>query len=204
VNVNKVYANVRLAVPDATLVEINKYLLAELDSINARGVESLRKYAVVYPSTEGYGSPATRLDSQDFNYYPNIKCFILPSEVNLVEKIFSGNTQLREMSTADTMRETIPLKSYYIANTGELYLSFEPEDGDILTIVGRFGGQTVNTISDKYIPYLSNVIIAGLHSSEYKDPDAYAVYSRKAMDSKVVTNEAVSQTKGMKRNGRLY
>jgi hypothetical protein len=36
-DINKVYANVRLAVPDATLIEINKYLLAELDEINAKG-----------------------------------------------------------------------------------------------------------------------------------------------------------------------
>ena len=55
-NINSVYANVRLAVPDATLVEMNKYLLAEIDAINASGIESIRKYEIVYPVVAEYGT----------------------------------------------------------------------------------------------------------------------------------------------------
>ena len=59
-NINSVYANVRLAVPDATLVEMNKYLLAEIDAINASGIESIRKYEIVYPVVAEYGTVSER------------------------------------------------------------------------------------------------------------------------------------------------
>lgn len=203
-NVNKVYANVRLAVPDATIIEINKYLLAEIDAINAEGVESIRKYSITYPDTESYGSITERADGQSFNYYPDEKCFILPAEVSLVEKVIYAGKVLQEMNTAEMCAETIIGNAYYITQTGEMYLSFSPSDGDIITIMGSFGGQTADTLSDRWIPYLSNSIIAGLVSYEYKDADAYAVYSRKAAETRSYTLNSVVQTKYMRRNGRLY
>lgn len=203
-NINSVYANVRLAVPDATLVEMNKYLLAEIDAINASGIESIRKYKIVYPVGSGYGTVSERKHTQSFNYYPTEKCFILPSEVVLVEKIFYSGNQIKEMDTAQMVSETNYGYSYYITNTGEMYLSFDLADGETIIIMGSFGGHTTDTLPDKWIPYLSNSIIAGLVSHEYKDPDAYAVYSRKAMDSKAYTVSPATQTKYMRRNGRLY
>lgn len=204
-NINKVYANVKLAVPDATLIEMNKYLLAEIDTINARGIEGMRKYAVVYPTEESYGSPSDRTDSQTFNYYPDVKCFILPSEVALVEQIYHGTTKLSEMSMVDFVSQTeqVP-NAYYLSFNGEIYFYSELTEGDIITVVGSFGGLTADMLPDKYIPALSNAIIAGLVSNEYKDPDAFAIYSRRAAQSQIVTRESIVQTKYTKRNGRLY
>ena len=203
-NINKVYANVRLAVPGATIIEMNKYLLAEIDAINAEGIESVRKHVVIYPDTENYGSVSGRADAQTFNYYPSEKCFILPSDVVLVEKVFYAGKELREMDTAQMASGTYLGNAYYVASTGEMYLSFAPANGDVITIMGLFGGHTVDTLPDKWIPYLSNTVIAGLAASEYKDPDVYAIYSRKAMASKSSTMGNVQQTKFMRRNGRLY
>jgi hypothetical protein len=76
-----------------------------------------------------------------------------------------------------------------------MYLSFDLADGDIINISGRLGGVTVDLLPDRYIPMLSNSIIAGLVSNEYKDPDAYAIYSRKAEKSKLATRESIVQTK---------
>ena len=202
-NINKVYANVRLAVPNATLIQINKYLLAELDGINAAGIEGLRKYTVVH-ATGTYGTPQERTDGQAYNYYPDINCLIIPTEVSLIEKVFYGTTQLAEMTIDGYMAETQPENSYYVSYSGEMYFSFDVADAGVITIVGRFGGLTVDMLSDKYIPYLSNSIIAGLVSSEFKDPDAYAIYSRRAANSKPVSREHLVKTNYSRRNGRLY
>jgi hypothetical protein len=202
-DINKVYANVKLAVPEATLIEMNKYLLGLLDEINANGTEGIRSYTVV-SGTGTYGTPQQRVDGQSFNYYPDVKCFIIPSDVTLVEKVFLADQQLSEMSVSEYLSTTQPEYSYHITYTGEMYLSFDLEDGDIINVLGKFGGMTVDILNDRYIPYFSNSIIAGLTSNEYKDADAYAIYSRRARDSKVVTVQSIVQPKLMKRNGRLY
>jgi hypothetical protein len=202
-NINKVYANVRLAVPNATLIQINKYLLAELDDINASGIEGLRKYTVTH-ATGTYGTPQTRTDGQSYNYYPDVNCFIIPTEVSLIEKVYYGTTQLSEMTSEGYMAEVQPTDSFYVTHSGEMYFSFDMPDAAVITIMGRFGGLTVDMMSDRYIPALSNAIIAGLVSSEYKDADAYAIYSRRAANSKIVTKDHLIQTTYTKRNGRLY
>lgn len=202
-NINKVYANVRLAVPKATLPEINKYLLAESDEINARGIEGLRKYTIIHAIGD-YGTPEERLDGQAFNYYPDTNCFIIPSEVSLIEKVYYDNMQLSEMTADDYMSNVKPLYSFYITPSGEMYFSFTVPNMAKITIMGRFGGLTVDMLSDRYIPLLSNAIIAGLVSNEYKDADAYAIYSRRAANSRIITRDHLIQTTYTKRNGRLY
>jgi hypothetical protein len=202
-DINKVYANVKLAVPEATLLEMNKYLLSLLDEINANGAEGIRSYTVV-SGTGTYGTPQQRADGQTFNYYPNVKCLIVPSDVTLVEKVFLADQQLSEMSVSEYLSTTRPEYSYCITYTGEMYLSFDLEDGDVINILGKFGGMTVDILNDRFIPYMSNSIIASLVSNEYKDADAYAIYSRRARDSKVSTVQSIVQPKLMKRNGRLY
>lgn len=202
-DINKVYANVKLAVPEATLVEMNKYLLTALDEINGNGIEGLRQYTITIPTGE-YTTPASRTDGQAFNYYPNLKCFVLPSEILLIEKVFSGTTQLYEMTTAEYLTSERPTNAYFITYSGEMYFSVELSEGDTISIMGRFGGNTVDLLSDNYIPFLTNTIIAGLVSKEYKDADDYAIYSRKAAHSKLILGEGVVQTKSMLRNGRLY
>lgn len=202
-NVNKVYANVRLAVPNATLIQMNKYLLAEIDDINASGIEGLRKYTVTH-GTGSYGTPQDRTDGQVFNYYPDVNCFIIPSEVTLIEKVYYGTTQLSEMTHEGYLSAVQPADSYYVTFSGEMYLSTAIADAGEITIMGRFGGLTVDMLPDRYIPSLSNAIIAGLVSSEFKDADAYAIYSRRAERSKIVTKDHLIQTTYTKRNGRLY
>jgi hypothetical protein len=204
VNINKVYANVRLAVPDATLVEINRYLLAEIDAINATGIESIRRYSVSYPSEDDYGSPDGRIDGQGFNYYPGERCFVLPSSISLIERVYIDGSELSEMTLQELVSGITVPGRYYVTNSGEMYFSSDIANGSKITISGRFGGHDADTLSDKYIPFLTNSIIAGLTSHEYKDPDAYAIYSRKAEASRAVTENRVVQTKFMKRNGRLY
>lgn len=202
-NVNKVYANVRLAVPNATLIQMNKYLLAEMDDINGSGIEGLRKYTVIH-GTGDYGTPIERVDGQTFNYYPDVNCFIIPSEVSLIEKVYSGTTQLSEMTAEGYMSDTQPSNSYYVTYSGEMYFSTALADASEIAIKGRFGGLTVDMLPDKYISSLSNAIIAGLVSNEFKDPDAYAIYSRRAERSKIMTRDHLVQTSYIKRNGRLY
>ena len=206
-DINKIYANVRLVVPDATTIEINKYILATLDEINARGIETVRQYQVRHPDAEGgyrIGTPEERKDGQGFNYYPDLKCLILPSEITLLSRVIRKDKTAIAVGGYTHLKGNFGIPAYYLTQTGEMYFSVNLEDGEIITIIGSAGGITVDVLPDKYLPYLSNSAIAGLSSQEYPNPDTYAIYSRKATQSKLATLESMTSAVNIKRNGRLY
>lgn len=204
-DINKVYANTRLVIPEATTIEMNKYILAALDEINAKGIETVRQYKVKYPPAGMKSSmPEERIDGQGFNYYPELKCFILPSEITLLERvIYKGNSAIR-VGGYTHLRGNFGIPAFYLARTGEMYFSVDLEDGETITIEGSAGGLTVDVLPDKYLPYISNSVIAGLTSQEYLNPDLYAIYLRKVSQSKLATFESISGSINIKRNGRLY
>lgn len=209
-DINKIYANVRLVVPDATTIEMNKYILATLDEINAKGIETVRQYKVKHPPAGMESSmPEERKDGQGFNYYPDLKCLILPSEITLLSRVIRKDKTAIAVGGYTHLKGSfgIPgfdIPAYYLTQTGEMYFSVNLEDGEIITIIGSAGGLTVDVLPDKYLPYLSNSAIAGLSSQEYPNPDTYAIYSRKATQSKLATLESMTSAVNIKRNGRLY
>ena len=86
-DINKIYANVRLVVPDATTIEMNKYMLATLDEINAKTSDSPSIQSQASPAGMESSMPEERKDGQGFNDYPDLKCLILPSEITLLSRV---------------------------------------------------------------------------------------------------------------------
>lgn len=204
-NINIVYANIRLAIAEATRAEVNKYIILALNEINARGLERVFNVSVTHPP-EGYNTDIyARSDGQAFNYYPADKCLILPSSCLLVEKIYLGGVAIPAMTRDSFLLGALETQAYYLTDTGEMYFAEALDSGASIKIVGRAGGMTLDMLSDRYVPFITNAILAGLYSHEYKDADMYAVYSRKYEASRRnATYSNLVQNKLMIRNGRLY
>ena len=203
-NLNSVHAQVRLYIPEAGIAEMNKYLGSAMDEINSRGLERIVPITVTSPAGDYNADPLMRTDGQAFNYYPLMQCIVLPSTVSNVSKLLLNDVAIQQISLIDcTIGST--LQYYAISDTGEIYFTVPLVDGDVVKITGRASAITAAVLPDRYIPYLTYAILSGLYSDEYKNPDQYAIYSRKA---KSAYNSAASvnrgNVQGIKRNGRLY
>lgn len=201
---NNIIANVRLCVPSATIVQINKYLLAALDQINSYGVEKLLTVVAVHPEGEYNSDPDARTQKQAFNYYPEARCLILPSTVQLVQRAFYNDVQIFPISFDIYVANTAVRNSYYLTQSGEMYLTFALDNGSSLRLIVRAGGMTIDSLPDHYLPYFTDKILAGLYSREFKDADQYALYSRSAAKHEKAIRVNKVQTTWMPRNGRLY
>lgn len=204
-NVNTVYADVRLCIPDATLIEMNKYLQQALQYINSRGLERMHTITVVTATGTYDADPLNRTDGQLFNYYPLSKCLVLPSNVVNVQRLHVDGIEIPAINYNDYVQGVYLTQAYSITESGELYFVIALTDSSIVSITGRVGGLTPSSLPDQFIPYLANSILTGLYSKEYKDPDQYAVYMRKLNESKAYAfNVNKGKTQRTRRNGRLY
>ncbi|HPS38345.1 MAG TPA: hypothetical protein PL124_02925 [Candidatus Cloacimonadota bacterium] len=204
-NINTVYADVRLCIPNATLVEMNKYLQQALQYINSRGLERKVVIPVVTATGTYNADPLSRTASQTFNYYPLTKCLIVPSTISNVQRVYVDGIEVPLISFSDHIKGTYLTQTYCQTESGELYFTVSLTDASVVSITGRAGSLTPSTLPDRFIPYLANSIIAGLYSDEYKDSDQYAVYLRKANEGKAYAfNVEPGKVQNIRRNGRLY
>lgn len=204
-----VYSNVLMHVPDATQLEVNKYLQLALDEINSQGKETITAIAVVEPTSKPYGTPAERTLAQSFNYYPDVKCLVVPSSVTYVAKVYVNDTLYSPISASEYLKGEANLaiysgKAYYLSGTGEMYFITDLVDGDIVKILGKAGIGKLELLPDSYMAYLNYYVLCGLYASEYKDADQYAIYSRKLETVRNQTMQETRRLSWMKRNGRLY
>lgn len=204
-----VHANVLMQIPEATLMEINKYLQLALDEINSLGKETITALTVVNPDKTPYGTPSERTVDQAFNYYPDAKCLVLPSSVVYVAKVYVNGTVYSPLSATEYLSDAENLaqydgKAYYQNNTNELYFISDLTEGDTVKVLGRIGGNTLAVLPDSYLSYMTYYVLSGLYSSEYKNADAYAVVTPKLAEAKRNTMQETQRLKWNKRNGRLY
>lgn len=203
-NINNIYANIILAVPGATTAQMNKYILQELDRINAKGIESIRKIKITHPAEES-GYPHERTDGQGYNYYPTQKCFVLPPDVMRINCVYIGQREILPATISEMGKGSKLFTQYYLTESGEMYFNSDIDDGETITISGRFGGMSVDSLSDRYVPLFTHSVIAGLSANEYKNPDLYAIHLRKAEESRALLHGTLAQTRiGGLRDGRLY
>lgn len=204
-----VYSNVLMHVPDATQLEVNKYLQLALDEINSQGKETITATSVVNPTVKPYGSPAERTLAQSFNYYPDVKCLVVPSSVTYVAKVYVNDTLYSPISASEYLStpESLSMfsgRAYYLNAIGEMYFVSDLNDGDIVKILGKSGIGKLELLPDSYMAYLNYYVLCGLYASEYKDADQYAIYSRKLETVRNQTMQERARISWMKRNGRLY
>ena len=205
-----VYANVLMHIPEATLLEVNKYLQLALDEVNSQGKETITALVVSNPDSTPYGTPSQRTSNQTFNYYPDVKCLVLPSSIVYVAKVYVGTQLYSPLSATEYLGDATELAainngySYYLSDTGEMYFVSALTAGDTVKILGRIGGNTLAMLPDSYLAYLTYAVLTGMYSSEYKDADAYAIYSNKLAKAKPVSMQGNKRLSWMKRNGRIY
>jgi len=198
-----VYANVLMHIPEATLLEVNKYLQLALDEINSQGKETITAVTVVSPTTTPYGNPSERTSNQTFNYYTDVKCLVLPSSIVYVAKVSVNGKPYSPMSASEYLDGTAGIYTYYLNDTGDMYFATDLTEGDTVKILGRIG-VSLAVLPDSYLSYLTYYVLTGLYSSEYENESSFAIYSAKLRAEKPKTMQSTKRLSWMKRNGRLY
>lgn len=175
---DRIMAQVLLQIETARDIDVNRHIATALTKLNEVGIERDGIVTVDYPSEGETGTdPATRTSDQGFNYYEALRCLILPDEILSVDDVYVDNTQMTK-STMDLYKvDLMASLSYAINNSKEMYLSFDAEDGDEITISGRWALRNLELIPDNYENWLLNHVLMGLYlQRQYKNIELFKYY----------------------------
>lgn len=174
-NTSRIIAECRLHFPAIRDLEINKHISTALTQLSEVGFSRIKKITVTAGST-GL-DPLTRTNGIAYNYYPDLKCLLMPEDLLSVANVRFGDIDLDKANIYQYNTGTMPNNSYFLTETNEMYLSFELETNDILEIDGTWAVRNIELLSDKYENWMLNHVLSRLYSCKpYKDADQYAIY----------------------------
>jgi hypothetical protein len=184
-NINLIYADALLVIPNVQDVEINQHILTALSRINGRGLKAIK--SVVIANVSGAGTdPLARPYPLVGNYYPDAKCLILPDGVKYVESLWykkTGETSFTEVfnTAIDYYFDgTMKTNECHITDNFECYLGFEAAVGDTFSVYGQYSGYSIHALSTKWKDYVVFAVLAGLFSHQYQEKTMYQYYKELA------------------------
>lgn len=181
-NKDRIISEVKLHIETAREFDINRYISTGLTELNRVGVAAFATVTVDTATGTYVADPAARTDAIDFNYYPLLKCLLLPTNVISVTGIYynASTTPLNKETLDNYLAGLMKDSSYAITENKEIYLSFAPVDGDTFKVKGRYAVRNLELLSDKFEDWLVHHILTGLYlDPKYKDADQFAVANAK-------------------------
>lgn len=179
-DIKLVQSHVKIIIPEAKEFDINVHLEQIKQEINSIGIEDIVSIAVDYPTeSETEGNPIDRTLTTPYNYYPTLKALALPSSLVMAESIYYGSTRLSPCTTEQYMSGNMGSNTYFYAN-GVLYFSTGLTNASVVKIQGVWGYSTYVNMPDRALPYVTNKVIAGLYTTQYKNADSAEYYMRLA------------------------
>jgi hypothetical protein len=191
---DRILAEVRMQIETARDVDVNRHISTALTQLNTIGMDRTADILTVSASGTYEPNPALRSGDQAFNYYPDIRCLILPPDlINLGSVSYMG-VKLAKDTLSNYHTNTMHNMSYAFTGTNELYLSFDLSDGDVLSVKGKWAIQNLELLPDRFEDWMMNHVLAGLYiDRRYRDNDLYGVYeSRRARAWRLVRNTAMT------------
>lgn len=183
-DISRIKAQVKLQIEAARDLDINAQIATALTMINQIGQERRGIVTVTAATgtiTDAFSSydpdPANRTEGQAFNYYPDLRCLILPSDLLSISDVYYNNADVIQTTLRHYNLDAMPNLSYCYAAGHELYTSFDLVDGEEIIINGRWAIRNIAILSDAWEEWLMNHILAGLYASKmYRDMDMFALY----------------------------
>lgn len=176
----RIISEVRLQIETAREFDINRYIATALTQFNEVGVERASILTVEVPSKTYDPDPGVRTAADDFNYYPLLRCLILPNNLVSLQSIFYAGVELDKSSMRNYYIGEMLSMTYAFTNTNEIYLSFDAADGDEFQITGRWALRNLELLPDRYENWFMSHVLAGMYSNKlYKDADMFAIYEDK-------------------------
>lgn len=179
---DRIYAQCRLRFPNIRDLDINEHISSALTQLSEIGFSRIKKITVTAGST-GL-DPLTRTNGIAYNYYPDLKCLLMPEDLISVSRVRFGNYDLDKSSQYEYNTGTMKEYSYFVTETNEMYLSFDLETDDVVEVEGTYAIRNIELLSDKYENWMLNHVLARLYSYKpYKDAEQFAVYEAERQKS---------------------
>lgn len=177
-------AQVLLHIETARDIDINRHLETAFAKLNEHGKKRNGIITVDFPSGEETGSdPALRTATQGFNYYEDLRCLILPTELLSIGGVYYNDctTPLEKATLSEYNMNVMPTLSYVVDETHVMYLSFDAEDGDTFTIDGYWSVHSLELLPDFCEHWLLMHILAGMYlQAQYRDINLHKYYKAEA------------------------
>jgi len=200
---DRIIAEVRLHIETVRDIDVNRHISTALTQLSEIGIE--RKKAITIVTGAIAQDPSARTSATAFNYYPDLKCLVLPSSLisASIVKFNSTELDLSDMYAYNT--NTMDSNSYIITGTNEMYLGFALADTDTLEISGMWAVRSLDLLSDMYENWILNHVLARLYSAKpYKDADQFGIYEAERQRSwRIVKNSINNIGSWMAKDGLL-
>jgi len=206
-NIDLIYAKVKIYEERASKFDVNIHLQDALDEISNIGFQSSRELIVKsFERTDNLPESRTQIEiAAGYNYVSASRCLILPNNLNHLQTISFGETELEATSQRYWHTNCMPPASYYPTDTHEVYLSFELNDDDVVKITGRWRVSNIDSMPDKYLNYFIYYVLSGLFTLQYPNTKMREYYEKK-LDSAYSTlsmSSCTSKPLGRRNEGIL-
>lgn len=172
---DRILSECRLHFPAIRDLEINKHITTALTQLSEVGFSRIKKITVTAGAT-GL-DPLTRTNGIAYNYYPDLKCLLMPEDLISIASVRFGDYYLDKSTQYEYSTGTMADNSYFLTETNEMYLSFDLETDDVLEIDGTYAVRNIELLSDKYENWMLNHVLSRLYGAKpYKDADQFAIY----------------------------
>lgn len=170
----RVFAEVKLRIEAAREIDINRHVSNALIELDAIGLETTR--GIITTIETVVTDPALRTSLTAGNYYPDLRCLILPTTLLFITDVFYEQASLTRTTMYQYQTGTMPTLSYVLTDAHEMFLSFDLAEADVIQVSGRWAIRNLELLPDRYENWLLNYVLAGMYSSKlYKDPDQFAL-----------------------------
>jgi hypothetical protein len=184
---------VRLSIPEAQDIDIGEQIIHLLDEINSVGLEAIKDITTAPlgdPELLLCASPMDRTEDNPgsaFNYWSDVRCLVLPSNLSLINEVYFGNNRLTPAGRSQYLAGEMPYQSYITTATNEMYLSFDLSSGDIIRILGNWTIDTIDILPSRYLKLMECYVLAGLYRERHRNPERYAYWNGEMQKAKRAT-----------------
>ena len=158
----RILASIALHLESVTTLQINRHISTALTKINEQGFNLAKRIAVVRLYDGSTEDPLDRVEGQAHNYYPTLKCFVLPSDLISLSSITVAEKKFSRVSLSTSLLGSgnMPYHSYALSETGEIYFSEDIPSGTIIAVLGTWSVRNLNILPARYENFIINHILS--------------------------------------------